>query len=64
MDQYCIYADESLVSFCTQKAEIKAILEMLPKYYTFMKKNAKRSLLTRFCGLYSVKLCDAEVDGR
>lgn len=39
-----------------KKAEIKAILEMLPKYYTFMKRNAKRSLLTRFCGLYSIQL--------
>jgi hypothetical protein len=29
---------------------------MLPKYYDFMNHNAKRSLLTRFCGLYSVKL--------
>ncbi len=39
-----------------KKAEIKAILEMLPKYYKFMKSNARRSLLTRFCGLYSIKL--------
>ena len=45
-----------------KKAEIKAILEMLPKYYTFMKSNAKKSLLTRFCGLYSVKVGDLDSD--
>jgi len=33
---------------------------MLPKYYKFMQTNSKRSLLTRFCGLYSVKFGDEE----
>lgn len=39
-----------------KKAEVKAILNMLPKYYDFMKLNSRRSLLTRFCGLYSIQL--------
>jgi 1-phosphatidylinositol-4-phosphate 5-kinase len=39
-----------------KKAEVKAILNMLPKYYNFMKLNSRRSLLTRFCGLYSIQL--------
>lgn len=37
---------------------------MLPKYYKFMKRNASRSLLTRFCGLYSVKIGNAGVGGK
>jgi len=37
---------------------------MLPKYYKFMQSNARRSLLTRFCGLYSVKLGDSGVGGK
>ncbi len=41
-----------------KSAEAKTIREMLPKYSFFMKRNAKRSLLTRFCGLYSVQLLD------
>lgn len=36
--------------------EAKTVSKMLPKYYRFMKRNAKRSLLTRFCGMYSVKV--------
>lgn len=39
-----------------KKSEVSSILNMLPRYFEFMKKNAKRSLLTRFCGLYSVQL--------
>eukprot|EP00554_Chaetoceros_debilis_P011916 CAMPEP_0194127826 /NCGR_PEP_ID=MMETSP0150-20130528/60726_1 /TAXON_ID=122233 /ORGANISM="Chaetoceros debilis, Strain MM31A-1" /LENGTH=620 /DNA_ID=CAMNT_0038821775 /DNA_START=32 /DNA_END=1891 /DNA_ORIENTATION=- len=46
-----------------KKAEVKAILEMIPKYYKFMKHNAKRSLLTRFCGFYSVKLASLDERG-
>lgn len=29
---------------------------MLPKYHKYMQRNNRRSLLTRFCGMYSVKL--------
>lgn len=46
-----------------KKAEIGTVLEMLPKYYTFMQQNARRSLLTRFCGLYSVKIHDNNSSG-
>jgi 1-phosphatidylinositol-4-phosphate 5-kinase len=31
---------------------------MLPKYYKHMKRHARHSLLTRFCGMYTVKLRD------
>lgn len=39
-----------------KKEEAKAFVEMLPKYHRFMSKhvNARNSLLTRFCGMYSV----------
>jgi len=40
--------------------EAKTVSKMLPKYYRFMKRNAKRSLLTRFCGMYSVKVSDGK----
>ena len=40
--------------------EAKTVSKMLPKYYTFMRRNAKRSLLTRFCGMYSVRITDAK----
>jgi 1-phosphatidylinositol-4-phosphate 5-kinase len=38
---------------------------MLPKYYEFMKRHGRRSLLTRFCGIYQVTLKDGsdDVDG-
>ena len=39
--------------------EAKTVSKMLPKYFTFMRRNAKRSLLTRFCGMYSVRIADA-----
>lgn len=41
-----------------KKAEAKAFLAMLPRYYRHMKKNCRRSLLTRFCGMYEVTLRD------
>jgi len=43
--------------------EAKTVSKMLPKYYKFMRRNAKRSLLTRFCGMYSVKITDAKSSG-
>lgn len=40
-----------------KKEEAKAFVEMLPKYHRFMSKNvnSRNSLLTRFCGMYSVQ---------
>ena len=35
---------------------------MLPKYYKYMKKNARRSLLTRYCGMYQVRVGNEEKD--
>lgn len=45
-----------------KKEEAKTFLAMLPKYHEFMKRgfNSKRSLLTRFCGMYRVKLPEEE----
>ena len=39
-----------------KKAEAKTFLEMLPKYHKHMRHNGRKSLLTRFCGMYTVKL--------
>ena len=35
--------------------EVVTLLKMLPRYYRFMKKNGRRTLLTRFCGMYEVE---------
>ena len=39
-----------------KKAEAKTLLAMLPKYHRHMRHNGRKSLLTRFCGMYTVKL--------
>ncbi|CAJ1889737.1 unnamed protein product [Cylindrotheca closterium] len=36
--------------------EAKTFLEMLPKYHHHMKRFARTSLLTRFCGMYGVRI--------
>jgi len=41
-----------------KKAEAGTFLAMLPRYYRHMKKYSRRSLLTRFCGMYKVTLRD------
>jgi len=41
-----------------KKGEVKTFLSMLPKYYRHMKRNSRRSLLTRFCGMYSIQIDD------
>ena len=45
-----------------KKEEAKAFVEMLPKYHRFMSKrvNSRNSLLTRFCGMYSVQSVSEE----
>ena len=45
------------VSF--QKEEAETLIKMLPKYYKHMKRNQRHSLLTRFCGMYTVSIRDA-----
>ncbi len=37
-----------------KRGEVQTLLNMLPKYYQFMKRHGRRSLLTRFCGIYQV----------
>jgi 1-phosphatidylinositol-4-phosphate 5-kinase len=39
-----------------KKDEVEALLDMLPRYYRYMKRHGRRSLLTRFCGMYDVVL--------
>ncbi|KAI2501262.1 Phosphatidylinositol-4-phosphate 5-Kinase [Fragilaria crotonensis] len=39
-----------------KKSEAKTLLEMLPKYHKYMRHNGRKSLLTRFCGMYTIKL--------
>ena len=46
-----------------KKDEVTTFSKILPKYYKFMRRNAKRSLLTRFCGMYSVKVTDSITNG-
>jgi len=39
-----------------KKEEAKTFLQMLPKYHHHMKRFARTSLLTRFCGMYGVRI--------
>ena len=48
--------DGSYMIKTIKKAEVAAFLEMLPKYHKYMRKNGRKSLLTRFFGMYSVTL--------
>lgn len=41
-----------------KREEARTFLEMLPKYRRFMGCNSRRSLLTRFCGMYGVRVED------
>lgn len=43
-----------------RKDEVQTLLEMLPRYYRFMKQNGRRSLLARFCGMYDVSFRDED----
>lgn len=52
-------ADGAYMVKTVKKEEAGTFLAMLPKYYKFMRRNARRSLLTRFCGMYSVRLSDS-----
>jgi hypothetical protein len=45
-----------------KRGEVQTLLNMLPKYYRFMKRHGRKSLLTRFCGIYQVTLRDADAD--
>ncbi|KAL7457444.1 hypothetical protein ACHAWC_009025 [Mediolabrus comicus] len=47
-----------------KKEEAKAFVDMLPKYHRFMSKrvNSRNSLLTRFCGMYSVQFLSENDD--
>ncbi|CAB9520382.1 Phosphatidylinositol 4-phosphate 5-kinase type-1 beta [Seminavis robusta] len=41
-----------------KQGEAETFLKMLPKYYKHMKRHARHSLLTRFCGMYTVQIRD------
>lgn len=46
-----------------KKTEAGAFLKMLPKYHKHMRRNGRKSLLTRFCGMYTVKLTRENTGG-
>jgi hypothetical protein len=39
-----------------KRDEVGAFLQLLPKYHQFMRRNGRRSLLTRFCGMYEIEV--------
>jgi hypothetical protein len=39
-----------------KRTEAEAFLKMLPSYYSYMKRHARRTLLTRICGMYEISL--------
>ena len=39
-----------------KQEEAKTFLKMLPKYHRHMTKHGRKSLLTRFCGMYTVRI--------
>ena len=39
-----------------KRDEVGAFLKILMRYHKFMKRNGRRSLLTRFCGMYEIEL--------
>lgn len=41
-----------------KKEEAKTFLKMLPKYHSHMRRHGRTSLLTRFCGMYGVRIHD------
>jgi len=42
------------------KREKKTLLKILPEYYEHMKRSRRNSLLTRFCGMYGIKIEEEE----
>ena len=42
-----------------KRAEVIALFQMLPKYFHFMRRNDRKTLLTRICGLYEVEFADS-----
>jgi len=43
-----------------KKEEAKTFLDMLPKYHKHMRRFSRTSLLTRFCGMYGVRIYDED----
>jgi len=39
-----------------KRTEAEAFLKMIPSYYSYMKRHARRTLLTRICGMYEISL--------
>lgn len=46
--------DGSYLVKTIKKDEVPTLLRMLPKYCSFMEENGRKTLLTRFCGMYDV----------
>lgn len=51
-----LWTDIMAVLMGRKKEEARTLLQMLPKYHKYMKRNGGRSILTRFCGVYGVSL--------
>lgn len=45
-----------------KKEEAETLLRMLPRYHRHLKRHGRSSLLTRFCGMYQVKIEEEEED--
>lgn len=52
--------DGSYMIKTIKRAEVHALLQMLPKYFHFMRRNGRKSLLTRICGMYEAKFEDSD----
>jgi len=48
--------DGSYMIKTIKRGEVGAFLDMLPKYHKYMRRNGRKSLLTRFFGMYSVSM--------
>lgn len=47
-----------------KRTEADTLLKMLPTYYSYMKRHARRTLLTRICGMYEISLPQSEGDNQ
>lgn len=56
----CLFPAHNGLSMKSRKTgEAQTFIRMLPKYYKHMRRNKRYSLLTRFCGMYTVNIRDA-----
>ena len=56
--------DGSYMIKTIKKGEVGAFLDMLPKYHKYMRRNGRKTLLTRVFGMYSVEMDDQKTKSR